>query len=192
MVRPVTRPYVLYELREYLVSDGRIEDELARARTTILADRGESLFERHGIPRPWGIFRGIYGRALPCIAFIYVWNGARQRADAFPSLYQDPDWIALRAKTNGPGEIVDRIDDLLFRGLPPGSTLPAGGYYEFCREDKMDALADAGMAGSVLGPLEPLCGQDPRRLTIVTRPDALNGDRVISAAENLFVSIGLK
>jgi hypothetical protein len=160
---------VVYELREYLVSDGRVADELDRARSTILSERegGSGLFDRHGIPRPWAIWRCIHGRALPSVAFLYAWPGTQARARAFPALYNDPAWVELRARTNGPQEIVERIDDLLFTGPPLPPSPKGGGAFEFVRHGEQDAACDDDAPGTeLLAPLIPLCGRDVRPLSI--------------------------
>lgn len=149
---------IIYELREYLVSEGRVLDEIDRARATIIGEKADepSLFDRHAIPRPWAMFRCVHGRPLPCIAFVYPWDSTAIRALAFPSLYADPRWHELRARTNGAHEIVERIDDLIFHGPRCSEKARGPGLFEFCRGDAGDADE------VVLGPLVPLCGDDGR------------------------------
>jgi len=173
-------PNITYELREYLVSDGRVPDEIERARATILSEHegGTGLFERHGIPRPWAVFRCVYGRPLSCVAFVYPWASTAARAKAFPSLYSDPAWHEFRARTNGVHEIVERIDDLIFVGSPPPAKPAGSGLFEFCRGagEQDDRI--------VLGPLEPLCGRDARPFSI--RRFCADADKTVDPCRKLF------
>jgi hypothetical protein len=153
---------VLYELRQYRVASGRNEDEIARALACILPrDRGGmGLFARYEIPEPIGVWRALAGPSLPCVVFLYCWETARQRAHAFGDFYNDVEWQELRARTNGEGEIVDRMDDLLLTG-PTLPDLPTTGVFEFVRS--LVPLQGPNVRVS----LSPLCGNDGRPLSIV-------------------------
>ena len=120
----------------------------------------------YGIPRPVGLWRVLSGAHLPAVIFLYRWNSVAQRAHAFETFYDDPEWTALRAGTNEGSEIVDNMDDILLRGPPP-EALPADGIYEFVR-----GAAPAG-ARTVIGPLAPLCGDDPSDLRVVVHDGGL-------------------
>jgi hypothetical protein len=158
----------LYEMRFYRVADGRMEDELARGLACILApaEGGTGLFDRYGIPRPVGLWRVLSGATLPAVIFLYRWNSVAERAQAFETFYDDREWNALRASTNEGSEIVNNMDDILLRGPPPDA-LPADGIYEFVR-----GAAPAGTR-TVIGPLAPLCGDDPSDLRVVVHEGAL-------------------
>ena len=97
--------------------------------------------------------------------FLYRWNSVAERAQAFETFYDDPEWTALRASTNEGSEIVNSMDDVLLRGPPPDA-LPADGLYEFVR-----GAAPAGTR-TVIGPLAPLCGDDPSDLRVVVHEGA--------------------
>ena len=171
-------------MRSYRVADGRMDDELARGLACILA-------AGRGRPRAVRPLRHpASGRALaraeradlPAVIFLYRWNSVAERAHAFETFYDDPEWNALRASTNEGSEIVDNMDDVLLRGPPP-EALPADGLYEFVR-----GAAPAG-AQTVIGPLAPLCGDDPSDLRVVvhdgatrTKPDGSIRSRASSAA----------
>ena len=147
---------LLYEMRSYRVADGRMGDELARGLACILApaEGGRGLFDRYSIPRPVGLWRVLSGAHLPAVIFLYRWNSVAERAHAFETFYDDPEWTALRAGTNEGSEIVDNMDDVLLRGPLP-EALPADGIYEFVR-----GAAPTGTR-TVIGPLAPLCGGVP-------------------------------
>jgi len=169
----------LYEMRSYRVADGRMADELARGLACILSigEGGSGLFDRYGIPRPFGLWRAISGPRLPAVIFIYRWESVAQRAHAFETFYDDAEWNVLRAGTNAGSEIVDCMDDILLRGPPPGE-LPADATYEFVRG------APPKGTSTVIGPLAPLCGGDPSDLNVVVHdavslaPEALAPGRL--------------
>jgi hypothetical protein len=160
----------IYEMRFYRVADGRMDDELARGLACILspAEGGRGLFDRYGIPRPVGLWRVLNGPSLPAVIFLYRWNSVAQRAHAFETFYDDPDWNALRAASNEGSEIVNNMDDVLLRG-PPSATLPPEGIYEFVRGN-----APSG-GRTVIGPLTPLCGDDPSDLCVVLHDGNVSG-----------------
>jgi len=157
---------MLFELRNYSVADGRMEEEFARARACIFSqsEGGLGLFERHGIPRPVGIWRAVTGPRLPLATFIYPWESAAQRWKAFTSFSNDPDWLRERDRTNGRGQIVENMDNLLLVG-DPIHTVPGEGIHEFCR------IAPGDRFERAVGPLRPLCGSDLRDLYLRIHSD---------------------
>lgn len=160
----------LYEMRSYRVADGRMADELERGLACMLnpAEGGSGLFARYGIPRPIGLWRVLTGPKVPSVIFLYRWNSIAQRAHAFETFYDDPDWNALRSGSNEGSEIVNNMDDILLRGPPP-EALPLDGTYEFIR-------GDAPRNGkTVIGPLAPLCGDDPSDLRVILHEGDVDG-----------------
>ena len=157
----------LYEMRSYRVADGRMTDELARGLACILGtgEGGSGLFDRYSIPRPVGLWRVLSGPRLPAVIFLYRWESVAQRAHAFETFYDDPDWNAMRARTNAGSEIVDCMDDILLRGPPPGE-LPMDATYELVRGALRKGTKTA------IGPLAPLCGGDPSDLAMVVHDAA--------------------
>jgi hypothetical protein len=153
---------LVYELRSYRVADGRMDEELRRALDCILApaDGGRGLFDRYGIPRPIGLWRALSGPHHPSAIFLYGWKSLAERAHSFETFYADPEWQALRASTNDGSEIVDCMDDLLLLGPAPAG-LPSDAIYEFVRGEPSKDMR------TVIGPLAPLCGNDPTDLSVV-------------------------
>jgi hypothetical protein len=145
-------------------------DELERGLACILtpAEGGRGLFDRYRIPRPIGLWRMLSGPKLPSVIFLYRWNKVAERAHAFETFYDDPEWNALRASSNEGSEIVSNMDDVLLRGPPP-EALPSDGVYEFVR-------GNAPRRGrTVIGPLAPLCGDDPSDLRILRHDGDVDG-----------------
>jgi hypothetical protein len=158
---------LLYEMRAYRVADGRMGEELQRGLDCILAPAagGLGLFDRYAIPRPVGLWRAMSGPHQPAVIFLYCWQSVAQRANAFETFYVDPAWQALRASTNDGSEIVDCMDDILLRGPAPAA-LPANAIYEFTRG------APRSGTRTVIGPLMPLCGNDPADLFVGVHENA--------------------
>src|SRR3954470_16427289 len=102
-------PDTLYEMRSYRVADGRMADELARGLACILpvGEGGSGLFDRYHIPRPVGLWRALSGPRMPAVIFLYRWESVAQRAQAFETFYDDPDWNMMRARSNAGSEIVN-------------------------------------------------------------------------------------
>ena len=152
---------LLYEMRSYRVADGRIDEELKRGFDCILSPSagGRGLFDRYAIPPPVGLWRAMSGPHQPAVIFLYCWKSVTQRAQAFETFYVDPEWQALRADTNDGSEIVDWMDDILLRG-PASAVLPSDAIYEFTRGRPRQGTK------VVMGPLVPLCGDNPLDLFI--------------------------
>lgn len=151
----------LYEWRKYRVADGRLKEEIDRALACActVEQGGKGLFARHGIPQPIGLWTILAGADQPCVVFLYRWVDAASRSAAFSSFYQDPEWIQLRAQSNGGNEIVDRLDDLLFVG-PELRSVPSKPFYRFFWGDA------AGAAETRVVSLSPLCGDRVETLNI--------------------------
>ena len=146
-----------------------MDDELARGlrRSSCRLPRWSRIVRplRHSAP---GRLRVLAVPKLPAVIFLYRWNSAEERAHAFETFYDDPEWNALRAASNEGSEIVSNMDDVLLRG-PPTATLPLEGIYEFVRGN-----APSG-GRTVIGPLAPLCGDDPSDLRVVLHNGAVSG-----------------
>lgn len=153
----------LYELRQYRVASGRLQEEIDRAMTCILPPEtgGMGLFARHGIPEPIGMWRALTGSSLPCVVFLYQWPDAASRAQAFESFYEDHEWRRERARTNDGSEIVDRLDDLLLTG-PSIPALPDDMIYAF------SFARAAEEPPNLIATLSPLCGDQVNPLRITT------------------------
>jgi hypothetical protein len=160
----------LYEMRSYRVADGRMADELERGLACMLtpAEGGRGLFDRYGIPRPVGLWRVLSGPTLPSVIFLYRWNSVAERAQAFETFYDDPDWNALRVGSNEGSEIVSNMDDVLLRGPAP-EAVPLDGTYEFVRGSALPH------GKTVIGPLAPLCGNDPSDLRVLLHEGNVEG-----------------
>ncbi len=107
---------MLYELRMYHAGPGRLDDIATRMR-----DQVPALFAKHNFVAPLGQWRAVAGAKLPMYVWILAWPDSEYRAQAFASLYGDPDWQQLRVKTNGSREMVLAYDIAMMRDTPAGA-----------------------------------------------------------------------
>ena len=96
---------MVYELRIYHANEGKLDDLLSRFR-----DHTTKLFEKHGMKNVayWTpTDEPLKGRTL-----VYILaHPSREAALAnWQSFRDDPDWIAVRDKSEANGKLVDHID----------------------------------------------------------------------------------
>lgn len=111
---------MLYELRLYQAGLGRLDDVAARMRDLVPA-----AFRKHGFPVPLGQWYASAGPKLPLYAWMLVWPNSDVRAKAFASLYGDPEWQAIRTRTNGSREMVLKYDIYFMHGTKASETVTA-------------------------------------------------------------------
>lgn len=94
---------MIYEYRVYEAVPGRLEEVHSRFR-----DYTINIFERCGIENVgyWTSDAGGYNDSL---YYIVAFPDHRQRADAWTKFRNDPEWLAVRAKTEADGPIVARV-----------------------------------------------------------------------------------
>ena len=110
---------MLYELRLYSATPGRIEDLHARFR-----DHLPKLMVRHGIDQV-GRWTATAGPNGPLFLYLMAYDDMAQRERQWDAFYHDDEWWQIRAATNAGEEMVERFD-LFF--LRPNAlwTPPAG------------------------------------------------------------------
>jgi hypothetical protein len=99
---------LLFELRMYHCGLGRVQDVANRLRDFMPPE-----FRKHGVPPPLGQWEATSGPRLPIYVWMLAWPDLETRNRAFAALWANPDWQALRARTNGAREMVTRYDILL-------------------------------------------------------------------------------
>jgi hypothetical protein len=99
---------LIYELRIYETVPGRMPALNARFRNNTLR-----IFERHGIRSVgyWEDYIGISGR----LTYILAWDDLAHRERAWDAFAADPEWQAVRAKSEEDGPIVARVIATLMR-----------------------------------------------------------------------------
>ncbi len=96
---------MFHELRIYTPAAGRLDDLVTRIGSDMVP-----FFERHRFSPRLGQWVAVAGRATPAFVWLLQWSSMEERAQAFAGLGADPEWQAVRARTNGPGEMVTRYD----------------------------------------------------------------------------------
>lgn len=91
---------MVYELRTYIVPEGRLDDIVNRFRTKTM-----DIFARHGI-----VMDGFW-TVDDANELIYLlhFDSAEAKEKAWTSFREDPEWIETREVTEANGPIVDTI-----------------------------------------------------------------------------------
>jgi len=92
-------PQMLYELREYESMPGMLPVLLKRFQENVIP-----LWEKHGIV-PLGFWTTLIGEsANVSVRYMIVWESLAEREKKWTAFVVDPEWIAIRDKTeeNGP------------------------------------------------------------------------------------------
>lgn len=110
---------MLYELRLYQVTRGRIADQNER-----LTRHLPPLFARHGV-RCVGAWNSLAGPASPRFVYLLAFESFEARERAWGGFYTDPDWAAARRETNAGHEMVERHDLYLLKPHPAWKPAPA-------------------------------------------------------------------
>ena len=92
-----------YELRTYLIPDGRMDDILARFRDVTMGLFKKYEMECLGF---WTIDKPEQDYAL---VYLMRYESAEAQARAWDAFRADPKWIATRERTEGNGPIVTEV-----------------------------------------------------------------------------------
>ena len=110
---------MIYEIRLYSVVPGRIDVAYER-----FANHLPLLFQRHGIHNI-GRWTAVSGSHVPRFVYVMAYQDLAAREQQWSAFYQDPDWWAVRARTQCGEEATERFDLYFLRGNPawppPGS-----------------------------------------------------------------------
>lgn len=103
---------MIYELRLYTVVAGRMADNHDRFQNHLPA-----LFERHGIKNV-GRWTAVSGPNAPMFVYMMTYEDMAERDRQWDAFYGDDDWWAVRSKTNGEEQMVERFDLLFLKPNP--------------------------------------------------------------------------
>jgi hypothetical protein len=98
---------MIYELRLYSVTQGRMADVLSRFK-----DHLPPLFTRHGV-NCVGAWTTLAGAGGPRFIYLMAYRDYAHREAVWASFYADAEWTRVRTQTNAGHEMVER-HDLLF------------------------------------------------------------------------------
>ena len=96
---------MLYELRIYHCMPGKLPAVVARFENATV-----KLFEKHGIQQV-GFWTVVIGESNADLYYILKWDSLDERQKKFAAFAADPDWNAVRAKSEESGPIVASISN---------------------------------------------------------------------------------
>ena len=94
---------MLYELRIYEATPGRLPDIVKRFETITL-----KIWEKHGI-RQAGFWTTVIGSSNQTLTYLLAWESLAEREKKWGAFMADPEWLRKRAETEANGPIVANI-----------------------------------------------------------------------------------
>jgi hypothetical protein len=94
---------VLYELRVYRTTPGRLPDLVKRFQTVTL-----QLWEKHGI-RQVGFWTVMIGNSNRDLYYMLEWQDLADRERRWAAFMSDPEWLKARTEADRNGPIVENI-----------------------------------------------------------------------------------
>ena len=98
---------MIYELRIYRSVPGRMPALLSR-----FANQTLRLWEKHGI-RQAGFWTTLIGKSSQEITYMLAWDGIAEREKRWGAFLADPQRLAVIAKTESDGQLVEDISNQL-------------------------------------------------------------------------------
>jgi len=98
---------MIYELRIYRCVPGRVPALLSRFENETLR-----LWEKHGI-RQAGFWTSLIGKSSQEITYMLAWDSMDEREKRWGAFLADPEWLAVAAKTEKDGPLVETISSQL-------------------------------------------------------------------------------
>jgi hypothetical protein len=98
---------MIYELRIYRCMPGQLAALLLRFQNHTLR-----IWERHGI-RQAGFWTTLIGKSSQEITYMLAWDSMAEREKRWESFLADPEWIAIAAKSEKDGQLVENISSQL-------------------------------------------------------------------------------
>lgn len=103
---------MLYEMRQYLIDRGRMDDNHDR-----MQNHTPPLLDRHGV-NVVGRWAALAGPRCPMFCYIMEWSDFAEREAAWGAFYADPEWPKVRAATNAGSEMVQENHLVYMRPNP--------------------------------------------------------------------------
>jgi NIPSNAP len=98
---------MIYELRIYRCVPGRMPALLSRFENETLR-----IWEKHGI-RQAGFWTTLIGKSTQEITYMLTWRSMAEREKHWGAFLADPEWVAVVAKTEKGGQLVENISSQL-------------------------------------------------------------------------------
>ena len=100
---------MLYELRIYQVTPGRLDDLNRRFETTTLR-----LWEKYGF-RQVGFWTTVIGESNNILYYMLQWESLAEREKKFNAFVVDPEWLATRAETEKDGQLIQCVTNYILK-----------------------------------------------------------------------------
>jgi hypothetical protein len=94
---------MLYELCAYECVSGRLPELLKRFETITL-----KVWDKHGIKQV-GFWTTVIGESNQTLYFMLSWESLAEREKKWGNFAADPEWVAIRARTEANGAIVNNV-----------------------------------------------------------------------------------
>ena len=98
---------MIYELRIYRCVPGRKSALLSRFENEMLR-----IWEKHGV-RQAGFWTTLIGKSSEEITYMLTWDSMTDREKRWGAFLADPEWVAVVAKTEKDGQLVENISNQL-------------------------------------------------------------------------------
>jgi NIPSNAP len=98
---------MIYELRIYRCVPGCMPALLSRFENETL-----QIWERHGI-RPVGFWTTLIGKSSQEVTYMLAWGSKAEREKRWGAFLADAEWVAVVAKTEKDGQLVENISSQL-------------------------------------------------------------------------------
>jgi hypothetical protein len=98
---------MLYELRVYHATPGKLPKLLERFETTTLR-----FWEKHGI-RQVGFWKTMIGESNNDVYYMLEWKDLGERQEKWGAFMSDPDWIKVKDETEKDGPLTAQISNTI-------------------------------------------------------------------------------
>ena len=98
---------MIYELRVYRCVPGRRPELLSRFQNQTLR-----IWAKHGI-RQAGFWTTLIGTSSQEIIYMLAWDSMAEREKRWGAFLADPEWVAVVAKTEKEGQLVENVSSQL-------------------------------------------------------------------------------
>ena len=98
---------MIYELRVYRCLPGRKAALLSRFEKETMR-----IWQKHGI-RQAGFWTTLIGRSNQEVTYLLAWESMAEREKRWGAFIADPEWLAVVAKTEKDGQLVESISNQL-------------------------------------------------------------------------------
>jgi len=103
---------MLHEMRIYRAMPGKLPALHRR-----FEEYTVKILEKHGI-RPIGFWTTVIGESSQDITWMIEWESLAEREEKWRALSQDPEWIAIKEKTEADGALIEFQRNMILAPTP--------------------------------------------------------------------------